>query len=177
MLRRAAPIAALAGLCLAAAVAPAAAAPQEYWDIYTFLEPYSGVSSDVRGDSTGGVIAGIRAGRVGWLCGWDADLAWGRADDPIDEHAADRYQVTLDGFVKLLESRHAAFIVLVGVGATRLDHAPDEDTDLLFHYRYGLGYRARFTERMGLRLDVTGLRSRAAGISAHEAALGWVIYF
>ena len=137
------------------------------------MEPYGGFRSDVTGGGENGWKAGVRLGREGWLMGWEGDLAldFGESD------ATDRYQVSLDGYLEPLESRVSALFVLAGFGGTRKLGGPDSDSSILFHYRYGLGYRARFTERNGLRVDLTAIRSLAGDYSSPEASVGWVVYY
>lgn len=167
-------------LFLTLLVAPALAFPgaadaagQEFWDTYSFVEPYGGGRFDVAGDSSEGRKGGVRLGRVGWLAGWEGDLSVNRGKNGTGH----RYQTSLDGFLKPVETRHSSILVLVGLGVTHLRGGPDSDDSALFHYRYGLAYRVRFSERLGLRFDVTALRSRAGNFSSREATLGWVIYF
>lgn len=149
------------------------AAGQEFWDTYTFVEPYGGGQFDGAGNASDFWKGGVRLGRVGWLTGWEGDLAV----DPGQSGTGDRYQASLDGFLKPVETRYMSILVLVGLGVTHLRGGPDSDDSALFHYRYGLAYRVRFSERVGLRFDVTALRSRAGNFSSSEATLGWVIYF
>lgn len=149
------------------------AAGQKFWDTYSFVEPYGGRRFADAWDFSDGWKGGVRLGRVGWLAGWEGDLSVDRGENGT----GDRYQASLDGFLKPVESRHSSVLVLVGFGVTRLRGGPDPDDSALFHYRYGLAYRVRFSGRIGLRLDLTALRSRAGDFSSREATLGWVIYF
>lgn len=166
------PVTLLVSLALALSGAVSAADP-EFWNPYGFMEPYGGRRLGVIGNSSDAWTGGVRIGRVGWLAGWEGDLSADRGESG----AGDRYQVAFDGFLKPMESGRSAVLVLVGLGATRLRGGPAPDDSLFFHYRYGLAYRLRFSERFGVRLDLTALRSRAGDFSSREATLGSVIYF
>jgi hypothetical protein len=151
----------------------ATAAVQEFWDTYGFVEPYGGRRVGGGGGSFDAWNPGVRLGRVGWLAGWQGDLSIERGV----ERTGDRCEISLDGFLKPAESRHWAVLVLVGLGASRLQDGPAPDDGIFFHYRYGLAGRFRFTERLGIRLDLTALRSQDGGFSSRDATLGWIIYF
>ena len=144
----------------------------EYWDSYGFVEPYGGRRGDVTGDRGDAWKAGIRLGRVGWLAGWEVDFATERGEN--DE--PDRFQGSASLFIKPVSSGRSALLLLVGLGASQIEPVSEESHTFL-HYRYGLAYRYRFTERFGARLDLTAVRSRAGNFSSREATLGWVVYY
>lgn len=83
----------------------------------------------------------------------------------------ERDQASLDGFFKLVETKHSSILILVG-GVTRLRRSQDSDHNTVFHYRYGLAHRVRFSEHFGPGIGLTALRSQGGDFSSREATLG-----
>jgi opacity protein-like surface antigen len=77
---------------------------------------------------------------------------------------------------RILYNRVSGFGI-VGLGAMRYDAGPGTSQATIFSWELGLGMQVKFTQRVGLRVQVQSLRTGPNNFKSYSGDLGVAIYF